>query len=183
MKGMVFTEFLEMVENIYGFTTADRIISESALGSNGIYTAVGTYPHGEMLTIVSKLSDITGESISSLFYNFGKHLFSRFHDMYPSFFSDNLNSLDFLEAIENYIHPEVIKLYPDAELPGFVTSRKSENVLEMEYTSKRRMHDFAEGLIAGCADHFNEPLLIEKEDVSGDGSRVKFIITRRTDGV
>jgi len=182
MKGMVFTEFLEMVEDRFGYSTADKIVSESPLGSNGIYTAVGTYPHGEMLSLVGRLSEVTGIEASGLFYQFGKHLFGRFHSMYPSFFSADMNALDFLARIENYIHPEVFKLYPDAELPRFVITRESVDVLVMEYISGRKMHDFAEGLIHGCAAHFKETVSVRKEVISEDGSRVKFTISRGADG-
>ena len=42
MKGIVFTEFLEMVEAQFGLDTVDAIIENSDLPSRGAYTAVGT---------------------------------------------------------------------------------------------------------------------------------------------
>lgn len=183
MKGIVFTEFLEMVENKFGYAIADKIVSNTPLGSNGIYTSVGTYPHGEIATLAFNLSVETGITVNRLFYYFGKHLFGRFHQSYPSLFSENMNALDFLERVENYIHPEVLKLYPDAECPRFMVSRESENVLILEYYSKKKMHDFAEGLIVGCADHFKERIQVNKAMISKDGCRVKFTLTRGTNGV
>ncbi|MEL7340130.1 MAG: heme NO-binding domain-containing protein, partial [Bacteroidota bacterium] len=55
MKGIVFTEFLEMVEDTFGFETADNIVSQAELPSGGVYTAVGTYPALEMVSLVGKL--------------------------------------------------------------------------------------------------------------------------------
>ena len=49
MKGVVFTEFIEMVENEFSPDLADTIITEAGLPSGGIYTSVGTYRHEEML--------------------------------------------------------------------------------------------------------------------------------------
>ncbi len=57
MKGIVFTEFLEMVEESFGFELADRIVVDSKLPSGAVYTAVGTYSHGEMLDLIHKLSE------------------------------------------------------------------------------------------------------------------------------
>ena len=54
MKGIVFTEFLEMVEQRFSPEIADRLIDESDLPSGGIYTAVGTYEHTEIVTYVSR---------------------------------------------------------------------------------------------------------------------------------
>jgi hypothetical protein len=68
MKGMVFTEFLEMVEDKFGFDTADDIIetSKDKLSTEGIYTAVGTYPHTEIITLVTNLSTVTKISVPKL---------------------------------------------------------------------------------------------------------------------
>ncbi len=43
MKGIVFTGFLELVEDKYGLEMVDEIITNSNLESKGIYTSVGTY--------------------------------------------------------------------------------------------------------------------------------------------
>ena len=45
MKGIVFREFISMVENEFSIETADEIITASNLKSEGAYTSVGTYPH------------------------------------------------------------------------------------------------------------------------------------------
>ena len=45
MKGMVFTELLDMVEDKFGIDMVDSIIEDADLPvSKGVYTAVGTYP-------------------------------------------------------------------------------------------------------------------------------------------
>ncbi|MEO0814052.1 MAG: heme NO-binding domain-containing protein, partial [Myxococcota bacterium] len=45
MKGIVFTEFLEMVEDRFGFEAVDRLVTASGSDNDGVYTAVGTYDH------------------------------------------------------------------------------------------------------------------------------------------
>jgi hypothetical protein len=49
MKGMVFTEFLEMVEAKFSADMVDDIISDSDLPNGGAYTSVGTYDHSELV--------------------------------------------------------------------------------------------------------------------------------------
>ncbi|HBR92854.1 MAG TPA: hypothetical protein DEA90_01670, partial [Opitutae bacterium] len=66
MKGMVFTNFLEMVEERYGIDMVDTIIDASDLPSNGAYTAVGTYPHTEMVSLLISLEKETGVTVSEL---------------------------------------------------------------------------------------------------------------------
>ena len=55
MKGVVFTEFVEMVEARFGLPMLDRIIEAAQLPSGGAYSAVGTYDHGEMVQLVGAL--------------------------------------------------------------------------------------------------------------------------------
>ena len=75
MKGIVFAEFLEMVESNFGLETVDAIIENSDLPSGGAYTSVGTYEFSEMLQLVTQLSTITKIPINDLLYTFGLYLF------------------------------------------------------------------------------------------------------------
>ena len=74
MKGIVFTEFLEMVEDRFSPEIADRIIESSNLSSRGAYTSLGTYDHAEMVRLVSQLSAATGIAPPVLTHTFGKYL-------------------------------------------------------------------------------------------------------------
>ena len=177
MKGIIFSEFLEMVEQKFGFETIDHIIENSSLPSGGSYTAVGTYPHSEMVSLVVTLSQKTGLSVPQLLNAYGEHQFGRFVELYPGFFEGVTSAFDFLGGIENYIHPEVRKLYPDAELPRFIIEQVDEHTLRMVYHSERQLEDFAAGLIRGCLKHFNENASFEQQPLP-DGNGIVFQITR-----
>lgn len=176
MKGIVFTEFLSMVEDAHGFDMVDTIIEKSDLPSGGAYTAVGTYPHTEIVSLVCNLSEEIKVEVPDLLKAFGRHLFHQLAKAYPDFMSNTNAPLDFLEQVETYIHVEVKKLYPDAELPSFECSRpNAPNQLHMTYHSVRHMEDVCEGLIRGSLEHFNCTATIERQSVS-DSSEL-FIIT------
>lgn len=178
MKGIVFTEFLEMVEQRFGFETADRIVSESELPSGGVYTAVGTYDHQEMVRLVGSLSARSGISVADLLKLYGEYLFGRFTVAYSRFFEPAADAFSFLARIEDYIHVEVKKLYPDAELPTFRVARPAPEVLELVYHSSRGLADFAEGLLKGCMQHFGEQIHLHREQIRDDNTIVKFTLTR-----
>ncbi len=178
MKGVVFTELLEMVEERYSLETVDQMISKAALGHGGIYTSVGTYPVEEMFALVAALAEVSKVPPPLLLRAFGEHLFGRFVKGYPALFEGVGGPLELLERVDAYIHVEVRKLYPEAELPRFEAVAKSERVLELTYRSPRRLGDFAHGLIEGCGRHFGVPLDIASEDLSdGRGEVVRFTIT------
>lgn len=178
MKGLVFREFLEMVEKEYGYETVDTIIEESQIKSKGVYTSVGTYPHAEMFALIAELGKITKLGSDELLLIFGKYVFSVFLNAYPGFFQHKTSSFQILADVEGTIHVEVLKLYPEAELPTFDVKEQTENKMIMIYQSKRRMASFAEGLILECAKHFNEPVRVEKEYIEQDGSVVLFRILK-----
>lgn len=165
MKGVVFTEFMEMVESRMGLDMLDRIITEAALPNNGAYTSVGTYDHAELVRLVTALSNATGLSTPQLTFIFGEQLFQRFSVGYPALFGDVHNAFDFLSRIDGVIHVEVRKLYPDAELPKLKCERPSVNELSILYSSPRGFGDLAAGLIAGCIKHFDEPISVTRTDL------------------
>jgi hypothetical protein len=181
MKGVVFTEFLEMVENKFSPEVADRIIESSNLPSGGAYTSVGTYDHAELVQLVAKLSEETKQPVPVLIREFGKHLFTIFHLKYSNFFKGIPNTFQFLKNIENYIHVEVKKLYSDAELPRFEFKQLDAKRLELTYRSNRPFADLAEGLMLGCIAHFKEKIDVQREDLSGPPAETcaRFTLTKQ----
>jgi len=178
MKGIVFSEFLAMVDERFSMEMSERLIDEVNLPSGGAYTTVGTYDAQEIVDLVAKLSELTKISVPDLLKTFGRYLFARFFKIFPQFFKDVTSTLDFLPKVESYIHLEVKKLYSDAELPSFTCVYPYPDRLEMEYRSARNLPDLAEGLILGAADHFNERIKVERETIPGDPSAELFIVTK-----
>lgn len=176
MKGIVFTEFLEMVENKFGYEVVDHIIQESQLESNGVYTSIGTYSHAEIVQLLSNLSITTKVDAQVLLKAFGEYLFDTFLKTYPQFFDAEDNAFDFLKSIDNHIHVEVQKLYPDATLPKFDTQEHEDGTLFMVYKSERKMGALAEGLIEKSIEHYKVPHSVHKEILEESGSEVKFTI-------
>ncbi len=180
MKGIVFTEFLDMVEDRFTPEVADRMITAAAVPSDGAYTAVGTYNYHEIMQLVAQLSTLTSIPVPELVHSFGVHLFGRFVAAYSALFAGGTSAFSFLERVEDHIHVEVRKLYPDAELPTFTCDTSTPGRLTMLYRSSRPFADLAEGLIAGCIAHFGEPILIHRDDIANShGAHVRFVLTKQ----
>lgn len=177
MKGVVFTEFLDFVSAALGPDMADDIIEESAVPNGGAYTAVGTYPHTEMQTLVAALSRRTGTPAPEWLRLFGSHLCRRFVVKYPAFFEAQTSLFDFLDSVDGHIHVEVHKLYPDAELPVFRTCRRGADAIDLDYASCRPLESLAEGMIRAAADHYRQPVAIATSRIGEPaGSLVRFSI-------
>ena len=178
MKGIVFTEFLDMVDTTYSPEVVDDIIEASDLPSAGAYTSVGTYPSTDMTALVVALSERVHTEVPDLMRAYGQHLFGRFHALYPEFFVGATDVLDFLEGIEAVIHSEVRKLYPDAELPQFIVERPSPDALVLDYSSPRGLADLADGLLRGALATFDSTAVVTRVDAADDASRCRFIFSR-----
>ncbi len=180
MKGIVFTKFLEMVEESYSVDFAEQMIEAVDLPSGGAYTAVGTYDHTEMVSLLVQLSKMTGRTVPDLLNAYGKYLFGQFAKLYPGFFEGVDSSIAFVARIEDVIHVEVKKLYPDAELPKFDVIEHTPDCLKILYKSDRHLGDLAEGLIDSCIAHFGEreTVSLKRENLTDPGAPVCFTLTR-----
>ena len=154
-----------------------QIIDECELDTDGIYTSVGTYSHKDMFKMVGKLSEIKGVPVPALLTVFGEYFFTTLKDKYPVFV-EKPDLFSFLNSIDQYIHPEVLKLYPDAELPRFDAEIKSDNEMLLNYISSRKMSDLAIGLIKGGSNYFKENVEIFKVSEEDDGEKVMLRINK-----
>ena len=178
MKGVVFTEFLDMVSQTFGEDVTDSIVDSCDLSSDGAYTSVGTYEHGEIVSLVGALSEKTNTPVPDLLRAFGKYLLTRFEAQHPSFFTSKADAFEFLAAVEREIHVEVRKLYPDAELPSLDFRQDSADRALFEYSSPRKLAHLAEGLMQGCIEYYGDPIDVRREWVSEDETAVRFSLTR-----
>jgi len=83
MKGIVFDEFLQMVESAHGLKMVDTIINNSNLDSGGVYTSVGTYDFNEMVQLVTNLSAELDIPVPKLLHHFGHYLFDSLKKAHP----------------------------------------------------------------------------------------------------
>ncbi|MGG8497472.1 heme NO-binding domain-containing protein [Tenacibaculum sp. TC6] len=178
MKGIVFTEFLEMVEKKFGIETVDTIIVESNLKSEGAYTSVGTYDFWEMQNLLANLSKQTTIDINSLIHSYGLYFFDSLKNGYPYIFNYYKTAFELIAGIEKHIHVQVRKIYPDAELPYFINHEEDDSKLVIEYQSERAMYAFAQGLMERTLEHYNEKATIKKEFLNDKGTKVLFTLVK-----
>lgn len=164
MKGVIFVELIEMAESIAGEEQVDEIIDTCDLSSGGAFTSVGNYPCSDLMQLVEAFGKALDAPVDKLQSDFGGWMFKKFVQSYPSFFRGKEDAFTMLESIENEVHVEVRKLYPEVELPSFDTERVSENELKMIYTSERPLVAFCEGMIKACVEHFGRTASISHVD-------------------
>ena len=178
MRGVIFTEMIEFVENSLGFEVADKMIEKSKLDNDGAFSQGGNYAFTDLVKMLTALSEITGKTPKELLFIFGEHLFSVLVKLYGKNIKEVGSALNFIDSVEDFVHVEVRKLYPDVELPTFETIEKTDEHLILIYSSEKKLEAFAHGLISSCGEYFNEPLDVSYKTISTSPYQVEFLIKK-----
>jgi hypothetical protein len=178
MKGVIFTEFLEMVEDKFEYEMVDQIIADAKDPNDGAFTSVNSYDHTQLVGLVKALHKRSGIPLHDLMKTYGEFLFGRLVRNYPNLIAGVTDSFEMLLNIEVLIHTEVRKLYPQSNPPRFTGIRLDGKMIKLIYNSHRSMGDIVEGLILGCGAHFGEKFKVEQLSEQNKGQRVKFEIER-----
>ena len=103
MKGILFTEFLELIEKEYGVELLDAVITAASpkLSSDGAYTSVGTYPHSELLALLEALLGQVDSDLGTLLGAYANRLMAAFEASYSDFFAVHKELFSFLMNVEN----------------------------------------------------------------------------------
>ncbi|MDN3491253.1 heme NO-binding domain-containing protein [Winogradskyella bathintestinalis] len=179
MKGIIFTEFLDLVEEKFGLGMVDEIINQSQLESNGVYTSVGTYEFSEMLQLISHLSENTSISVDDLLLVYSEHLFKALIKSHPNLVEHYKDPMHLLASIENHIHVEVQKIYPEAQLPTFLLEERTDTKLVLVYKSEKALYMLGKGLMLETFKLFKTSAEINFEKLNEAGTEVRFIIEKK----
>lgn len=91
-----------------------------------------------------------------------------------------IGAFSFLESIESEIHAEVRELYPNAELPNFVSEFPETGVMLFTYISDRNLVPFCQGLIEATFEHYGEQAEISVDTmVTTPKTRALFTLKRQ----
>lgn len=165
MKGYIFTEFLEMVEEQFGLIMMDKIIMATQLESEGVYTSVGSYNQKELFQLINNLSNELNEETKTIMKITGERLYNT----YINSFNKRLLSLEFqfsfIERLENYLRDETRKIFNNKEI--FNTELvPSENALIITFEcNESEVVSLIEGIINGCISASGESVHVKSENV------------------
>lgn len=169
MKGVIFNVLEEVVSDECGAATWDSLIE--AAGIEGAYTSLGSYPDADLFKLVKAASDALGVAPDDLMRWFGRRAVRRLADRAPEFGEGHESAKSFLMSVEQVIHVEVTKLYPDAHVPTFQYEDPGPGRLTMYYSSPRRLCALVAGMIEGAAEMFGETATIAHGPCQREGEQ------------
>lgn len=169
MKGIVFRLLEEVVTEEHGEEVWDSLLDSA--GVEGAFTSVASYPDEQMASLLQAASSALEQTEDDVLRWFGRRAMPRLHERYPEVFEGHESARSFVLTLNEVIHPAVRKLFPGAYVPDFDFDASIPGSVTMAYSSKRRLCSFAEGLLEGAADHFDEEVAIEQTACQKRGDR------------
>jgi hypothetical protein len=154
MKGIVFNLLEAAVSREFGEEVWDGLLD--AAGLDGAYTSLGSYDDAEVIRLVDAAAKALSLTPQEVLRWFGRSAMPLLAARYPDFFNGHADARSFLLTLNSIIHPEVRKLYPGAITPVFDFDTTSPEVLQIGYSSPRRLCALAEGFIQGAAKQFGQ---------------------------
>ena len=152
----------------HGDDTWDSLLDTSGL--DGAYTSLGNYPHDDLERLVASGAEVLAVQPRDLSLHLGHVAMQGLAERYPNYLSPHDATVDLLFTLDDVIHTEVRKLYPEATPPDFWFDAPIGNVLVVHYRSVRRLCALAEGMIVGAAAHYQEQVSIAHESCTFDGA-------------
>jgi hypothetical protein len=178
MKGVVFTEFIEMIEDLMGLEFTNKVIEDAQLENEGAYTAIGTYPSQDLLKLFESLGKHAENPQDKIEKGYGECLFYRLSMSFQNELAAHPGAFSFLLQFGDIVKRETLKLYPDAKMPAIYARLINSDSLEFRYTSSRKLGDMLEGFIFGCIGYFNENISVSREDLPSEGCDIRFVLQK-----
>jgi predicted hydrocarbon binding protein len=166
VKGIIFNLLEEVISAEHGPEAWDDLLD--AAGSDGVYTALGNYRDAEFVALLAQLpAAFGGGDVDEHLRWFGRSSMPLLAERYRPFFERPDSTASFLRSINDVIHTEVRKLYPDADVPTFDFDPvpdlvAPDDAVVMGYSSRRRLCALAEGFIEGAARQYGERAVVKQ---------------------
>ena len=156
--------------------TWEQFIANTSL-SDGSIEITKAYSLETVMEIINTASEMTGIPAENLKIMFGEHMVPDLFQMYKYYLKPEWRTYEILLNTEEVMHGAVRKLNSTANPPILNVSKISENLLMVDYYSKRRMSNLAVGIIKGIAKYYGEDEQVTVETVTNpDAERVQLKI-------
>ncbi|GAA6135912.1 heme NO-binding domain-containing protein [Oceaniserpentilla sp. 4NH20-0058] len=170
MQGIIFNALEEFVLTNTDMETWNRVIENSKVASQGVYTSGGSYDDNEIVSLATELCQQLGVSLEDGLKMFGEFLFGYLIEKGPVEISSYSNTQELLKNLEDVVHKDVKRIHPDAYTPFFQYTAQTESQGELIYYSKRKLCVVAEGLLQGAAKFYGQNINMKHTSCMHDGA-------------
>lgn len=162
MLGFFFIELKQYITSKKNDAAWNAVLDKAGL-SGKTYLNGLDYPDKEMVKLVVSEASMAGTPVGHVLREFGRFLGGDLFTAYRPLIDTSWKTLDFLEHVEETIHKVVRARNRKAEPPRLVVNRITEREVMIDYRSKRKFCQLAQGIVLGVADHYGEKIELVEE--------------------
>ena len=155
VHGSIFFLLRKFVIHSFSIAHWSEILGIAGL-SGEVFDIHQNYPLENLNSIIDSASELSGIKVFDLKEKFGEYMVPDLFVMYHSYLNPNWKTFDVLENTEKVMHGAVRSMNSSASPPVLHVNRVNENLIIIDYHSKRKMGSLAIGIIKGIALFYNE---------------------------
>ncbi len=178
MHGSIFNLLKKFVVENYDTATWGNLLKSAGIGHSD-YDEHVAYPDEEINAILSAASYSTGLTAAALQEKFGEYIAPDLMNGYKKYMRPEWKTFEVLEYTEPIMHTAARTEDAAMSPPVLNTMKVSENLIIIDYYSKRRMGSLAIGITRGIAKYFHEENEITVTSTTEDNAeRVQIRVER-----
>ncbi len=160
MKGMIFNLFEHFICDAFTEESWDKIIESSQLIHGNETYIPKAFADEDFKCLVVAANRELHLAVPDLLEMFGKYSFPHIMEKFPNYFKQASHCFDVIMRLDEIISKDMREALPNEYLPEVFIKPVEGNIIEIEYKSKRKLCEYLEGLIYGCAHHFKNNIQI-----------------------
>ncbi|MCC5920614.1 MAG: heme NO-binding domain-containing protein [Cyclobacteriaceae bacterium] len=162
MKGTIHKCLGEVITRDFGQEKWGEILVTAGMPKYQTFNLNDNVDEQQSLLVFSSCSKVLNKSRGEIYDLFGEYWICHYAPReYSSWYNGVNSSKDFIRKIDR-IHVLVGNHFSSAEPPLFIVKDISEDILLVNYISKRGMIDLYISLVKGLGIYFEEKIFIEK---------------------
>ncbi|WP_114782006.1 heme NO-binding domain-containing protein [Botryobacter ruber] len=155
MHGSIFVLLKRFVEASYNYSTWARLLENTSITRQN-YNLNEMYPTAELRELLGAAVRMTGASAHVLLEQFGRFLVPDLLLIYKKYINPDWKTFDMLLNTETVMHAAVRTEDQRTNPPILFVSKVNNNLLMIDYHSRRKMAALAVGIVKGIADYYHE---------------------------
>ena len=153
MKGVVYVELLELLDDLHSMEFTEQGIEEAGVVSGGAYNALGQFDDLEFVALTGAYQHLIGHEITEELYELCERVVRRCILDYPRLFPDHGTLPDTLERMESLIYLKGALYETDTTTHPDYIDQISPNQMVLNHHGDPHLTEFTAALIHGCAAH------------------------------
>ena len=155
VHGSIFFLLKKFVDQSLPYRGWEELLAKADL-KDFSFELTKAYPLETIEAIMIAASEHTGLPVEKLKENFGEHMVPALFQMYKHYLQPGWKTYEILLKTEEVMHGAVRKLNSTAYPPVLNVSKVNDQLLIVDYHSKRKMGSLAVGIIKGIAKYYGE---------------------------